>query len=64
MREFCAEVFLPTLKQRVQAGLSYAEVQELLKIPATWGAKMSGKQFEEWASKFLGKDDISNNLYI
>jgi hypothetical protein len=36
----------------VESGLSYDEVKRLLKIPATWGAKISGEQFRERASKF------------
>jgi hypothetical protein len=46
------KVFLPTMKRLVEAGLSYDEVKKLLKIPATWGAKITGEQFRERASKF------------
>jgi hypothetical protein len=50
--EFFGEVFLPTLKKLVEAGLSYDEVKKTLKIPGTWGAKISGEQFRERASQF------------
>ena len=29
--------------------MSYDEVKRLVKIPATWGAKISGEQFKERA---------------
>jgi hypothetical protein len=45
-------VFLPTMKRLVEAGLSYDEVKRVLKIPGTWGAKMTGDQFRERVSKF------------
>ena len=47
MGGFFPDVFLPTLKKLVEAGLSYDEVKRLIKIPATWGAKISGEQFRE-----------------
>ena len=50
--EFFDEVFLPMLKKLVEAGLSYDEVKKTLKIPGTWGAKISGEQFRERASQF------------
>ena len=49
MGGFFDEVFLPTMKKLVEAGLSYDEVKRLVKIPTTWGAKISGEQFEERA---------------
>jgi membrane peptidoglycan carboxypeptidase len=42
MGEFFSEVFLPSLKKLVEAGLSYDEVKRLVKIPTTWGAKIKG----------------------
>jgi len=42
--DFFAEVFLPTMRKLVEAGLSYDEVKRLMKIPTTWGAKITGKQ--------------------
>jgi hypothetical protein len=47
MGAFFGEVFLPSLKKLVEAGLSYDEVKRLVKIPSTWGAKISGEQFHE-----------------
>jgi hypothetical protein len=47
MGRFFADVFLPAMTKLVEAGLSYDEVKRLLKIPTTWGAKISGKQFRE-----------------
>jgi hypothetical protein len=43
MGKFFNEVFLPSLKKLVEAGLSYDEVKRLVKIPSTWGAKEPGK---------------------
>ncbi len=53
MGEFFNDVFLPTLKKLVEAGFSYDEVKRLVKIPTTWGAKITGEQFRERASEFL-----------
>ena len=47
MGEFFNEVFLPTMKKLVEAGLSYDDVKRVVKIPTTWGAKITGKQFED-----------------
>jgi hypothetical protein len=44
---FFDEVFLPAMKELVSAGLSYEEVKKVVRIPSTWGAKISGAQFEE-----------------
>jgi hypothetical protein len=55
MGGFFPDVFLPTLKKLVEAGLSYDEVKRLLKIPATWGAKISSEQFRERTAAFLEK---------
>jgi hypothetical protein len=55
MGGFFTDVFLPTLKKLVEAGLSYDEVKRLLKIPATWGAKISSEQFRERTAAFLEK---------
>jgi hypothetical protein len=49
---FFDEVFLPVLEKLVKAGLSYDEVKRSLKIPATWGAKITGAQFEERTSEY------------
>jgi hypothetical protein len=55
MGEFFEKVFLPTMKKLVEADFSYDDVKKLLKIPATWGAKISGELFRERASKFKPK---------
>jgi hypothetical protein len=55
MGGFFDDVFLPTMKKLVEAGLSYDEVKRVVKITSTWGAKISGKQFRERASKFEPK---------
>ncbi len=52
MGSFFDDVFLPMMKKLVEAGLSYDDVKRLVKIPATWGAKISGRQFQERASSF------------
>jgi hypothetical protein len=53
MGAFFDEAFLPGLNKLVEAGLSYDEVKRLLKIPSTWGAKMSGEQFRERVAKYV-----------
>jgi hypothetical protein len=53
MGGFFDEVFLPVMKKLIKAGLSYDEVKRAVKIPTTWGAKISGEQFRERASKAL-----------
>ena len=55
---FFKDQFLPTLKKLVEAGLSYDEVKRLVKIPSTWGAKISGEQFRERTSAYLEKRPI------
>jgi hypothetical protein len=47
MGEFFNDVFLPMMKRLVNAGKSYDEVKRLVKIPRTWGAKISGDDFRE-----------------
>ena len=44
---FFEKTFLPTMKKLVESGLSYDDLKRMLKIPATWGAKISGEQFRE-----------------
>ena len=53
MGGFFEKTFLPTMKKLVKAGLSYDEVKKLVKIPTTWGAKITGEQFKERASEAL-----------
>src|SRR5271157_1911687 len=55
MGEFFDEEFLPTLKKLVEAGLSYDKVKRAVKIPSTWGAKISGEQFREQVVNYLSK---------
>jgi len=55
MGEFFDEVFLPTMKKLVEAGLSYDKVKSVVKIPSTWGAKIKGEQFEDRVSAFFSK---------
>ncbi|SIN88625.1 hypothetical protein SAMN05444166_1444 [Singulisphaera sp. GP187] len=55
MGEFFDDVLLPTVRKLVEVGLSYDEVKRLLKIPATWGAKISGEGFDERASDYIKK---------
>jgi hypothetical protein len=53
MGPFFTKVFLPTMKKLVRAGFSYDEVKRVVAIPSTWGAKISGAQFERRAAKAL-----------
>jgi len=55
MGDFFEKVFLPMMRKFVEAHLSYEDVKRLLKIPALWGAKISGEQFRERASDALKK---------
>ncbi len=59
MGRFFVDVFLPAMTKLVEAGLSYDEVKRLLKIPTTWGAKISAKQFKERTSGYLGSGKVS-----
>ncbi len=52
MGRFFDDVFLPMMKRLVEAGLSYDDVKRLVRIPTTWGAKISGGQFRERASNY------------
>ena len=53
MGGFFEDVFLPTMKKLIEAGLSYVEVKRTVKIPGTWGAKIGGEQFRERATEAL-----------
>jgi hypothetical protein len=46
-------VFLPAMKGFIAAGFSYGEVKNAVKIPTTWGAKISGEQFQERSQRAL-----------
>ena len=47
MGNFFDEAFLPMIKKLVESGKSYDEVTRLVKIPSTWGAKITGEQFRQ-----------------
>lgn len=53
MGAFFDETFLPTMTRLVESGLSYDYVKKLVKIPATWGAKITSEQFRERTAKVL-----------
>ncbi len=53
MGVYFEKTFLPTMKKLVKAHLSYDEVKKLVKIPTTWGAKISGETFQERVTAFL-----------
>jgi hypothetical protein len=55
MNRFFDGVFLPTMKRFIEAGLSYDEVKRIVRIPTTWGAKISGDQFKERAAEYFKK---------
>ena len=55
MGKFFDDVFLPMIKKLVEAHRSYEDVKRLVKIPSTWGAKISGEQFEERVKAYLSK---------
>jgi hypothetical protein len=54
MGDFFGDVFLPAMERLVEADLSYEAGKRLLKIPATWGAKIGGEQSRERAAVSLG----------
>src|SRR5262249_45731575 len=47
--EYFDTTSLPAIKRLVEAGLSYEDVKRLVRIPPTWGAKISGEQFKRRA---------------
>src|SRR3954463_3252752 len=53
MGGFFVKTFLPIMKKLVKADLSYDEVKKLVKIPARWGSKITGEQFEEKAAEAI-----------
>ena len=55
MGAFFEDLFLPAMKKLVEAGLSYDEVKRLVKIPSTWGAKITGEQFRERVNAYFLK---------
>lgn len=55
MGGFFGKTSLPTMKKLVEADLSYEEVKKIVKIPTTWGAKISGEDFKERAAEALSR---------
>jgi hypothetical protein len=55
MGAFFDKVLLPTMRKFVEAQLSYDEVKKIVAIPSTWGAKISGAQFQERAADYFRK---------
>jgi hypothetical protein len=55
MGPFYESTFLPAMRKFVDARLSYDNVKRVIRIPATWGAKISGEQFEARAREFFKK---------
>lgn len=55
MGPFFASTFLPAMKKLVAADLSYVDVKRIVRITATWGAKVTGEQFEERVGKYLDR---------
>jgi hypothetical protein len=50
MGEFFDQTFLPAIKKMVKAHMSYDEVKRQLKIPSTWGTKITDEEFKERAT--------------
>jgi hypothetical protein len=55
MVEFFDEVYLPSMKKLAEARLSYDVAKRLVKIPSTWGAKITGEQFEDRVTSHFSK---------
>jgi hypothetical protein len=55
MGEFFNEVLLPSMKKLVEARRSYEDVKRMVKIPSTWGAKITSKQFGERVKVYFSK---------
>jgi hypothetical protein len=55
MGAYFEKVFVPGMKKLVEARLTYDQVKRLVKIPTTWGAKISGEQFEERVKEYSSK---------
>ena|SRR5271165_2596589 len=53
MGDFFESVFLPTIKKLIESNLSYDDIKRVIQIPATWGAKISGKDFAERTGVYL-----------
>lgn len=57
MGEFFQDVFVPTLEDLIEEGVFYDEVEKMLQIPATWGATITGDEFEDRVEDHLGADE-------
>jgi hypothetical protein len=55
MGTFFHELFLPSMKKLVEARRTYEDVKRLVKIPGTWGAKITSKQFEDRVKAHFSK---------
>jgi hypothetical protein len=55
MGKFFKDVFLPSMKKLVEARRSYEDVKRLVKIPSTWGAKITGEQFQDRIDSYFSK---------
>ena len=55
MGKFFNEVFLPSMKKLVEARRSYEDVKRLVKISTTWGAKITGEQFQDRVDSYFSK---------
>ena len=53
LQPFYGSVFLPTMKQLVDAHLTYDQVKNIREIPPAIGAKITAKQFEERTAAYL-----------
>jgi hypothetical protein len=55
MGDFFNTVFLPSMKNLVEARRSYEDVKRLVKIPGTWGAKITSEQFQDRVKAYFSK---------
>lgn len=62
MGAFFASTFLPAMKRLVEAELSYVDVKRIVRIPSTWGAKVTGEQFEERVGSFLERQSAGKKV--
>jgi hypothetical protein len=53
MGRFFDEVFLPVMKALARDGLSYDQVKRVVKVPALWGAKVTGGQFKDRVAAYF-----------
>jgi hypothetical protein len=51
MGDFFDKTFLPAIRKLVEEGLTYDEVKRRVKIPTTWGAKITAEEFVERLGK-------------